>query len=222
MNDMEEYLKRILRLVDNPNNESLRFSMRNVHARGIFSLVIDGDEPGKLTRVFISNRKLKPFQVQLHTHRYPVTISILKGNITHHTAESAKLMDDRNKVWISQYKYRSVLNGGTGLEYVGMVSKELKEYKLPIGSKIDLETYEYHTMSCSKGSIWVVEEKGFERDYSMVLGVPFVTDNLYNEPAMFQVVDNCQKVSRTIKNLLLQYELTKTIPNVTGKEDNKE
>ncbi len=204
---MYKFLKELDQLVKQPNNESLNLSMRNVHAEGIFSLVIKGTEFGKLTRVFIADKKLNPFDVQYHTHRYPITITVLKGNITHHTAEKNASNDSNDLVSISEYEYRSVLNGGNGLKYSAEVKIKTNEYKLPIGSQIHLGTEDFHTMSCSKGSIWVVEEKGFEKDFSKVLGVPFVTDNLYNIPAMFQTIDKCQVVSRAVKELILQYEL---------------
>lgn len=202
---MYQFLKELSKKLSNPNTESLQLSMRNVHAKGMFSLVIDGTEFGKLTRVFIADKKLKPFDVQYHTHRYPVTITVLKGNITHHTATPSEKI--HGSVTLSEYEYRSILNGGNGLKYAKETHIITHENALPIGSKIDLDISDYHTMSCDKGSIWVVEEKGFKQDFSNVLGVPFVTDNLYNEPAMFQIVDKCQMVSRTVKELMLQYEL---------------
>ena len=52
-----------------------------------------------------------------------------------------------------------------------------------------------------------LEEQGFETDSSRVLGVPFVTEGLYNEPKSFQVNDNCQLVTREIKKMILNYEL---------------
>jgi hypothetical protein len=58
-----------------------------------------------------------------------------------------------------------------------------------------------------KGSIWIVEEQGFKVDSSKVLGVPFITDGLYNAPAPFQVNDKCQIVAKEIKKLILDYEV---------------
>lgn len=202
---MKEHFQYLLSKLERPNNESLKLSMRNVHAKGIFSLVIDGTEFGKLTRVFIADRKLKPFEVQFHTHRYPIKITILNGDITHHIAHLSQ--EGCRRLKLSEFEYRSVLNGGNGLRYIKETFVVAEDSKLPVGSQIELGINDYHTMSCSKGSIWVVEEKGFEIDYSKVLGVPFVTENLYNEPAQFQIVDKCQTVSRKLKELILQYEL---------------
>ena len=66
---------------------------------------------------------------------------------------------------------------------------------------------EFHTVSCDKGSIWIVEEQGFINDLCQVLGVPFVTEGLYNPPASFQVNDKCQLVAKEIKKLILDYEV---------------
>jgi hypothetical protein len=207
---MYTFLKEIYETLKKPNSESLDLSMRDVHAKGIFSLVIDGTEFGKLTRVFIVDKKIKPFDIQYHTHRYPITITVLKGNITHHTAEKVDANDVQDLISISEFEYRSVLNGGEGLRYSSDVKIKTNEYKLPVGSQIELGIEDYHTISCSKGSIWIVEEKGFKKDFSNVLGVPFTTDDLYKSPAMFQIVDKCQVVARTVKEMLLQYQLAET------------
>lgn len=42
-----------------------------------------------------------------------------------------------------------------------------------------------HSVSCSKGSMWVVQELGFQDDSSTVLGTNFSTEGLYNEPKQF-------------------------------------
>ena len=55
--------------------------------------------------------------------------------------------------------------------------------------------------------VWIVEELGFKNDFSRVLGVPFVTDGLYNSPASFQTNDKFQIVQKEIKKLILDYEV---------------
>jgi len=197
-------VERILKRLQLPNNESLKMSMNHCHVRGMFSLVVDGDEFGKLTRVFIAENKLKPFEVQLHTHRYPIRLTTLKGNITHHNAEK----DEKGPVIMSEYNYKSFLNGGNGLSYVGETKVNCFDYKLPIGSTVTLGVKDYHTMSCSKNSIWIVEELGFETDESSVLGIPFILDGLYSDPAMFQINDRCQTVIFELKKIIQSYELS--------------
>ena len=181
--------------------------MNDVHAEGMFSLVIDGDESGKLTRVFIAGKKLKPFDVQLHTHRYPITLTVLKGDITHHTAFETKFKD-LNTLNISRFTYKSFLNGGNGLKYDKETTIKCSDYKLPIGSQISLGIKDFHTMSCSKNSIWVVQEHGFEVDNSKVLGVPFTLDGLYNSPAMFQINDRSQQVLKEVRKIMEAYKTT--------------
>ncbi len=203
MKTLLTYLKTCLL---NRENESMNMSMNHVHAEGIFSLVVAGDEFGKLTRIFVADKKLKPFKVQYHTHRYPITITVLKGNITHHTAV---LCSDNSTgcVEVSQFNYKSFLNGGNGLTYDKKVRVSCQDYKLPIGSSIKLGVEDFHTMSCSKGSIWVVEEHGFKVEESKVLGVPFTVDCLYHKPAMFQINDKCQQVLKQVKRVLEAYSL---------------
>jgi len=62
-----------------------------------------------------------------------------------------------------------------------------------------------HTISCSKGSIWIVEELGFKTEESTVLGVPFTVDGLYTEPTMFQINDKCQIVLKYVTEMLKQF-----------------
>lgn len=198
-----ELFNRILDRLQDPNNESLKMSMNHCHVRGIFSLVVDGSEFGKLTRIFIAQKKLKPFEVQLHTHRYPIRLTTIKGDINHHNA----VKNEKGVLTISEYAYKSFLNGGSGLSYIGETKVDCFDYKLPIGSTVELGTKEYHTMSCSKNSIWIVEELGFETQESSVLGIPFVIDGLYSEPAMFQINDKCQIVIRELKKIIENYRI---------------
>lgn len=206
MNDKVELLKKIVEKLTTPNNESIKMSLTNVHAKGMFSLVIDGVEPGKLTRMFIANNKLKPYDVQLHTHRYPIRLTAIKGEIKHYLAD---VVDEKTSktVNLSHYKYQSFLNGGKGLEYLNNIDVEVTDFIIPNGSTIEMTTTEFHTVSCSKGSMWVVEELGFETDYSEVLGIPFVADGLYGEPKMFQLNDTIQLVIKELKKLISHYEL---------------
>ena len=201
-----EFLKQILAHLKSPSNESLKLSMADTHNKGIFSLVVSGVEFGKLTRIFISDTKLKPYEVQLHTHRYPIRLTTIKGNIKHYLAKEVDYVDS-TIVSLSEFEYKSPLNGGNGLKYLKETNVSIKDFSIPNGSTIEMATTEFHTMSCSMGSIWIVEELGFETESSRVLGIPFVTDGLYNPPAPFQVNDKCQLVAREIKKILLNYEL---------------
>lgn len=200
-----ELLKKYYELLKKTDPESLKLSMSDVHHKGLFSLVIDGTEFGKLTRVFISDEKLNPYQVQLHTHRYPIKLTTIKGNIKHFVAHRSEIVDCHT-VELSEFNYKSPLNGGNGLIYEKETNVIIKDYCLPIGSTLQMTCDEFHTVSCSKGSIWIVEELGFEKDYSKVLGVPFITDNLYNESLPFQVNDKHQFVKKELAKIILDYD----------------
>lgn len=201
-----DFFKKMYDLVKNPNPECLKLSLADTHHKGIFSLVIDGTEFGKLTRVFIADKKLKPFEVQLHTHRYPVFITVIKGDVKQFVALPTKHEHVCN-VELSEFEYKSPLNGGGGLSYVQESIFNIIECSMPIGSVVGMSENNFHTMSCSKGSIWIVEEQGFRTDSSKVLGVPFITDGLYNKPEMFQVNDKCQIVAKELKKIILDYEV---------------
>lgn len=201
-----EHLKKIYSLLKQPNLDSLKLSMNDTHHKGVFSLVIDGTEFGKLTRVFIANNKIEPYKVQLHTHRYPLKLTVIKGNITHHLAYATSEFTN-GSISLSEFSYKSPLNGGDGLKYINETNVFIQSHPLPIGSSIFLGNSDYHTMSCSKNSIWIVEEMGFVTDSSKVLGVPFIVDGLYNEPKGYQINDNVQLVAKEIKKIILDYEL---------------
>lgn len=194
-------LERLKSYLDKPELESLQMSLDNVHAKGMFSLVIHGTEPGKLVRVFIAGKKLNPFEVQYHNHRYSIHLTTLKGNIIHHTATA----DPYGNIMISAYNYKSFLMGGNGLTYIEERQIRCDDYRIPIGSTIVLSHESFHTMSVSKGSMWVVEETGFKKDDSEILGVPFVVDGLYTKPEMFQINDGAQLVLTELKRLIGLY-----------------
>lgn len=202
----KEFLKDIYAKLKSPNLESLNLSMNDVHHNGIFSLVISGTEFGKLTRIFIADTKLKPYEVQLYTHRYPIRLTMIKGDIKHYVAFPTQTRD-AHTVELSEFEYRSPLNGGDGLKYLQESTFVIKDYSLPIGSTIEMTENEFHIMSCSKGSIWIVEELGFKVDSSKVLGTPFVTEGLYNKPAMFQINDKVQQIAKEVKKMILDYDL---------------
>jgi len=143
---METLLKEIVARLTDRDNESLKLSMNHVHAEGLFSLVVDGSEFGKLTRIFIADKKLKPFTVQYHTHRYPIKLTAVRGSINHHTAE---VNTEESNIKISQFNYCSFLNGGEGLTYDKEILIGCRDYKIPIGSQISLDVEDYHTVSCS-------------------------------------------------------------------------
>lgn len=181
--------------------EILNKSLNDVHVKGLFSLVVNGSENGNLTRIFIAHKKIKPFDAQLHSHRYPIKIGVIKGNIKHHIANLSNTASC-DTLTMPFHEYRSPLNGGNGLKFKGSVGVKLKDFDLPMGSCLSMSEREIHTISCSKGSIWIVQEQGFKKDYSEVLGVPFITENLYNEPKQFQINDNYQLVLKHIKKLI--------------------
>lgn len=202
-----EYLKQIYSYFENSNQESLNKSLRDVHVKGLFSLVINGTEHGKLTRIFIATDKIKPQQIQLHSHRYGIKLTPLFGEVTEHTfINYINCHDDSGIFKTSLFTYKSPLNGGNGLSYSNDIIGTIKSQVLPIGTTSEMSGDDVHTISCSKGSIWVVEEQGFTKDYSLVLGVPFIVDGLYNEPKQFEINDNFQKVKSILKSILNSYE----------------
>ena len=58
----------VLEMMRNPNKDSLVKSLADVHCKGLFSLVVGGTENGNLTRIFYATKKIKPFDIQFHSH----------------------------------------------------------------------------------------------------------------------------------------------------------
>lgn len=212
MSKILEKLESFRDYLKTPNLESLEMSLADVHSPGLFSLVIAGTEPGKLTRVFIASQDIEQYSVQLHSHRYPIKLTALKGLIGHtHVVNEVKTDFNIDKplpgyMLMSRFRYKSPLNGGSGLSFDRDVQVDTKEYVIPVGSMIYMDEYDVHTVCCQAGAIWVVEEQGFKTDESTVLGVPFTVDGLYNKPQQFQINDMCQTVLRQLNYLINQYK----------------
>jgi hypothetical protein len=204
MNYTLKLLKFIVHELRTPNNEAIKMSLNNVHAPGLFSLVVSGSEHGKLTRIFIADNTIKPFDIQLHTHRYPIRLTAIKGKVLHHTAVECEAMFET--VNLAVYEYKSALSGGFGLKYEKQLDLICRENLIPHGGQTQMGINDFHTVSCSKGSIWIVEELGFETDKSRVLGIPFVLDSLYTKPEMFQINDKHSIVLRELNQIIKNYE----------------
>ena len=88
------------------------------------------------------------------------------------------------------------------MSYVQETPVDLFNVDLPVGSEITLSHNDIHTVSCSKGSVWIVKEKGFKTKESVVLGVPFITEGLYNAPKQYQVNDVYQMVLSKLRKIV--------------------
>ena len=203
----------ILKMMTTPNQTALDMSLSDCHVDGLFSLVVGGEKDestgklkhGTLTRVFVATKKIKPFDIQFHSHRYGLKIGVIDGVFEHHVAYPYSVHDgigSLNTIKMKAFHYKSPLNGGTGLEYVQDGNFKLESYKIPKGGEVFLESYEIHSVSCSKGSVWIVQEQGFDCDHSVVLGTSFQTEGLYNTPKQFQTNDIFTLVYDKLKKLL--------------------
>jgi hypothetical protein len=200
---MKQVFEKFLNMMEGAPKETLEMSLADCHIKGVFSLVIGGSEHGRLTRVFIATKKIEMGDIQLHSHRYPLTITTLTNGFTHHIATIGGVL---SPLGASSFIYKSPLNGGHGLECGGYQWFDLESTNYPAGVVASLNYSDIHTVSCKKGTMWVVEEHGFNTDSSVVLGVPFKTDGLYNAPKQFQINDMFDKVRSQLKFLIGSYE----------------
>lgn len=187
----------------NTDQDALEKSLNDVHQEGLFSLVVGGTENGQLTRIFIATKKIKPFSLQLHSHCYDLNIGVIKGTFTHHTAiECGENAKGPNIAMLDKFKYKSPLNGGNGLEYVERAPFGITTTIIPEQGEIYLDHNDIHTVSASKGAMWIVQELGFQTKESIVVGKKFITENLYNPVEQFQINDMWQKVKAALKPIV--------------------
>lgn len=196
-NDLYEMMKSV-------SKDSLNMSIADCHIKGCFSLVVGGTEHGKLTRVFIATKKINPFDIQFHSHRYDLKIGVIHGVFDHHIAleDIQQSYYNGESVKLKNYEYKSPLNGGDGLTYTGDSLWNLKSYRVPVGGEMYLPSDLIHSVSCKKGTIWVVQEQGFNCESSVVLGTDFSTEGLYNKPEQFQVNNMYEQVLKHLKKLI--------------------
>lgn len=200
----------VLNIMNAPNNKALEKSLADCHINGVFSLVVGGDVDedgelihGTLTRVFIATKKISPFDIQFHSHRYSLSIGVVSGCFEHHVATDTRLEKfTSDSVRMKIFEYKSPINGGTGLTTFGEGGFDLVSYKVPVGAELHLPFHRLHTVSCKKNTIWIVKEHGFETDSSIVLGTSFQTEGLYNTPKQFQVNDMFTLVHSKLSKLV--------------------
>ena len=208
---MKTHLLKLKELINNAPQEALNMSLNDVHAAGIFSLVFHCDENKRLTRAFMAGKEIQPYEVQLHTHRYPLRITVLKGRVVHHRAVvSSEFNKDQHQgiVKMDSMSYRSAIVGDGRVEVVVEdVELALKDFTLPVGSSVELTEHDIHTVSCAKDAIWVVEELPIVEpcEYTRMYGVPFTVTEMYRKPSFPHLFSMHRELIRTIDDLTRFY-----------------
>lgn len=187
-------------LLDAPDDDTLDMSLADCHAPGLFSLVLNG-VPGTLTRVFISENEIKMGDIALHSHRYGLDITTLTSGFRHHEHSKQRLN-------LCAEKYRYTASKGE-LVCISSDYFDIKSYDVPIGTTITLAPEDIHTVSCSPGTMWIVRETGFRKESSVVVGVPFKKDGLYNKPSLMELTQAFTKVDTQVSRLISTYNLVK-------------
>jgi len=200
MSKLKDILDCVSNKLKSPNRDCLARSLKNCHAKGLFSLIVVGEESGEFIRVFISANEIKPFDIQLHDHKYPIRLTPLGGVINHHMA-TRMYPPLQGNVLLPEYDYYSILEEGKGLEYVCDTYINCSDYVLPIGGIVELSDSDIHTVSCSAGSIWIVEELGRRSDHSKLFGIPFESDELYLKPSAQEILYHKNIVLNQISKL---------------------
>lgn len=189
-------IQHIFDLLSSAKQESLELSLSDCHVKGLFSLVIAGNEFGHLTRIFIAEQEIKPFDVQLHTHRYSIKLSPIFGQLIHHRANR----DKKGEILMTEYEYSSAITGQQSLTSLGKRRISCSQYPIPPGSVIELSHQDFHTISCSQGATWMVEELGYQTEKSRVLGIPFEVKDMYRKPDISKILVMRDRVLETLQS----------------------
>lgn len=174
------HFEKLLELAKNARRESLEMSLDDCHADGLFSLVIDGTAPGELTRVFIAEEQIKPYQIQMHSHKYDLEITALTLGIRHHYFQGKSDMAVKMPCFTYDSLDKSFERDHDSFGYTETID-------LPPLSVIRLNSFDIHTVSCEESSAWVVQEIDLQESKSMFLGEPFTVEGLYNRPGFDKI-----------------------------------
>ena len=167
-----------------PNRQNIDMSLKNTHVKGMYSIVLNIDNDGNLFRVFYATEEIKPYEIALHEHRYSLTLGFIDGCIKQHSLiETYTEVCACERIGLPVFKYETPLNGGNGLTYIEDIFAYIISTDMPLYSSVYLNADDIHTISCTKGSMWIVAEERlrYNKNYSYVYGKPFTTDGLYDK-----------------------------------------
>lgn len=139
--------------------------LRNCHARGVHSIVLDNDG-GRLRRVFIAEKDHtlwrnspdsgEAFSVGFHSHHCALAIRVLRGQIV-----NLSLREGRHSL-LSAWRYQSAITGGVPRfdNILPPVWYGTEGDALGQGGILTLAATDFHTVWVAKnvGAVWLVEE----------------------------------------------------------------
>lgn len=200
-------LTKLLNFVQNPDKEALSLSLKNVHYKGVYSIPVRIGANNELGRFFFSTKKIPPMAVQFHSHKYDLNIIPLYGKIVHYRLYPADYPKSSSDCYCyDRYEYSSGLNGSGEMKCIDSYPYSMESNILPIGSFIKLEHSDIHTMSCSKGSVWYVEEVEYKSNKSYFLGLPFSTSKFYEKIEIEEAKNILENIELIILSLLENYK----------------
>lgn len=167
-----------------PNRQNIDMSLKNTHVKGMYSIVLNIDNDGNLFRVFYATEEIKPYEIALHEHRYSLTLGFIDGCIKQHSLiETYTEVCTCERIGLPVFEYETPLKGGNGLTYIKDIFTYIISTDMPLYSSVYLNADDAHTISCTKGSMWIVAEERprYNKNYSYVYGKPFTTDGLYDK-----------------------------------------
>lgn len=190
---MNERLIEIRKRVSTMPQSLVDKCVRNCHARGLDSIVIDEDSRGSLERMFVShpggalenNASGDKFAVGIHEHHYPITLEAVSGEVWNLTYA----LFFRADLKLKAYTFAHNMDGKPTIRPLGetgvlkIATSELSQRAI---QQIHLQARELHTIvvpATSRGAAWIVREGERETDATLLLTdkdmTTFVPDGLY-------------------------------------------
>lgn len=208
MRTIDNAIEDLNKLISNPEGEEM--TLNNCHVHGMISYVFGVSKVNRqfdggafLTRAFIASDIINPYDIQMHTHKYNLTIIPLTSGVRN---ISAKKKRKHSTLFLDEYIYKE-----GKFKYKDVTNLEIKDIPLQVGVPFIMKSTDIHTIYTTEGNTcWVViesprsskEEVGSSRFY----GIPFKTEGLYTKPKENEITAARDKVSELIK---LQLHKTK-------------
>lgn len=197
---MIEVYERALDALKDPNNQvPQKYSLSHCHHSGLYSITISG-EPGRLLRAFMATYPINPFAIQLHTHKYGICLTHVKGNIGHLRAIEAP--SGETLMYRREYISGVAHDEPPHIHQKVQVTLDITNTLIAPHSQVALDHDDIHTVYCDEGSIWLVEEMGYDKDTSFVYGGPVDTSAFYKKVPGFILNNKIHTLKRELYNLI--------------------
>lgn len=130
-------------------------AIANCHAPGLYSIPVNVREHS-VDRIFIDTLG-KAHTVAPHNHRYPLRLTVLRGELTHSVWEP----DPTGAIEMWRYQWHSPLTGHAGrfaLKDEASSRFNVSTDWMSPGEYVHLRPEQYHSLGTDPGAVWMVTE----------------------------------------------------------------